>query len=166
MVTIATELAPVLNDLLNMFLKGQKEGGSFRDTVLKLAQDGSIQEWFRTVVLWADCDSKRVPLTAAERKACADDETRAALAATKPLYGPVPRVVSLVSNASRSPAGQGPTWSYTTTKPADDWSKPGFRPTRIVTPTFRLLGSGSPLVALWLPVWRTLPVSRSSSASP
>lgn len=41
-----------------------------------------------TVVLWADCDSKRVPLTAAERKACADDESRAALAATKPLLPP------------------------------------------------------------------------------
>lgn len=51
-----------------------------------------------------------------------------ALAATKPLYGPVPRVVSLVPNASRSPAGQGPTWSYTTAKPADDWFKPGFKP--------------------------------------
>jgi putative DNA primase/helicase len=38
-----------------------------------------------TVLLWADCDSKRVPLTPTERKGCADDEARAALQASKPL---------------------------------------------------------------------------------
>ncbi len=37
-----------------------------------------------TVLLWPDADSKREPLTVAERKACADDAARELLQATKP----------------------------------------------------------------------------------
>jgi hypothetical protein len=37
-----------------------------------------------TVLAWPDCDSKREPLTAKERNACADAEARAAAAAAKP----------------------------------------------------------------------------------
>lgn len=38
-----------------------------------------------TVIAWPDCDGKRVPLTAAERKACLDDVALAVAAAAKPL---------------------------------------------------------------------------------
>lgn len=38
-----------------------------------------------TVLLWPDCDAKRVPLTKAEREGCADDAARKALQDTKPL---------------------------------------------------------------------------------
>lgn len=38
----------------------------------------------RTVICWPDCDSKRVPLTPAERKATPDEAEQATLAASKP----------------------------------------------------------------------------------
>lgn len=54
---------------------------------------GGCKAWSKTdwswlanahVLLWPDADSKREPLTVAEKKACADDEARALLQATKP----------------------------------------------------------------------------------
>lgn len=50
---LSAELAPVMNDVIRLFLAIQNESGGMRSKIQGVAQDGSLREWFRTIVLWA-----------------------------------------------------------------------------------------------------------------
>jgi hypothetical protein len=77
--------ASILHDLLQAFMPGVYVVASW---------SGGCNSWPKAdwlplagtdVLLWADCDAHRVPLTKAEREACADDAARDIAQAAKPL---------------------------------------------------------------------------------
>jgi len=85
-----------------VLVEGEKKGDALQRVLDDLAPGvyavaswpGGCKAWKKadwsplagcTVLLWPDCDAKRVKLTPTERKACADDAAADALAALKPL---------------------------------------------------------------------------------
>lgn len=49
---LSAELAPALNDVYKMLLGLQNETSGMRNKTQQLAADGSLRDWFRTIVLW------------------------------------------------------------------------------------------------------------------
>lgn len=85
-----------------ILVEGEKKAGILQDLLtahapgvyLVASWSGGCKAWKKadwhwlagcTVLLWPDCDAKRVPLTKAEREACPDDAARAVAQAAKPL---------------------------------------------------------------------------------